>query len=295
MKKIWALGVVLLVAGLTAALDVPMRDGTVIEAESYRVTGSYVMIKLANGSQVAYDVADVDLEALRAAEAAAASETEPAAAGAAESTAASDALVGSRSLKDAASIGQEQSTSPSITDRDVRHVRGSGVQGGAESEGGSASGAGDTPPGFQQGGGVVLNSLRVTPSGEGAWVIDGEVVNRLTEPVTSVRVKLEASTGSGDPWQGEVALSGALAPNETGIFQRTFRTEAGAGGAQPNVRANVIWMQQTTRREPDYTKAGGVPHPSNLPQQFGGVAGADPTGDVSSGDVVVLPTPTPIE
>ena len=292
MKKIWALGVVLLMAGVTAALDVPMRDGTVIEAESYRVTGSYIMIKLASGGQVAYDVADVDLQALRAAEAAAA---EPASEGAPDAPPAGDALVGNRSLKDAASVGQEQSTSPSITDRDVRHVRGSGVQGDAESADGTASGAGETPPGFQQGGGVVLNSLRVTPSGEGAWVIDGEVVNRLTEPVTSVRVKLEASTGSGEPWQGEVALSGSLGPNETGIFQRTFRTEAGAGGAQPNVRANVIWMQQTTRREPDYTKAGGVPHPSNLPQQFGGVAGADPTGDVSSGDVVVLPTPTPIE
>jgi hypothetical protein len=26
---------------------------------------------------------------------------------------------------------------------------------------------------------------------------------------------------------------------------------------------------------PDYTKAGGVPHPSNLPLEHGGVTGAD--------------------
>ena len=49
-----------------------MRDGTVITAESYRLTGSYIMLKLGDGRQVAYDVADVDLDALRAAEAAAA-------------------------------------------------------------------------------------------------------------------------------------------------------------------------------------------------------------------------------
>jgi hypothetical protein len=41
------------------------------------------------------------------------------------------------------------------------------------------------------------------------------------------------------------------------------------------VRATVIWMQQENRREPDYTKAGGVPHPSNLPLGYGGVSGAD--------------------
>ena len=38
------------------------------------MTGSYVLLKLPNGSQVAYDVVDVDLEALRAAEAAQAAE-----------------------------------------------------------------------------------------------------------------------------------------------------------------------------------------------------------------------------
>lgn len=293
MKYIWILGVAVSMCATAAALDVPMRDGTVITAESYRLTGSYIMIKLPSGGQVAYDVADIDLEALRAAEAAKAAAEQPP--GESASVAGGDGMVVGRSLRDASSIDEERLNSPAITDRDVRHIRGSGVQGDEEGAGDAGSDAGDTPAGFQQGGGVVLNSLRVTPAGEGAWVINGEVINRLAEPVNSVRVKLEASTGSGEPWQGEVALSGALAPNETGIFQRTFRTEAGAGGAQPSVRANVIWMQQTTRREPDYTKAGGAPHPSHLQQNFGGVAGADPTGDVVSGDVVVLPTPTPIE
>jgi hypothetical protein len=132
----------------------------------------------------------------------------------------------------------------------------------------------------------VLNSLRVTPAGEGSWRIDGEVINRLPEPVNNVRVQLEATTGSGEPWRGEVSLASMLAPNETGIFQHSFAAEAGASGAQPNVRASVYWMQETTRREPDYTAAGGVPHPSNLQLQHGDVAGAD---------MVVQPTPTPVE
>jgi hypothetical protein len=34
-------------------------------------------------------------------------------------------------------------------------------------------------------------------------------------------------------------------------------------------------MRQETTRTPDYTKAGGVPHPSNLPLEHGGVSGAD--------------------
>ncbi len=62
---------VLLVGGMAAAVDIRLRDGTVITAESYRVTGSYVMLELADGRQVAYDVVDVDLDDLRAQEAAA--------------------------------------------------------------------------------------------------------------------------------------------------------------------------------------------------------------------------------
>ena len=56
----WILGMALVVAGTATALDVPFRDGTVITADSYKVTGSYVMIVLADGSQVAFDVADVE-------------------------------------------------------------------------------------------------------------------------------------------------------------------------------------------------------------------------------------------
>jgi hypothetical protein len=271
-RLVQSLALVLLIAGSAAAVDVTMRDGTVITAESYRLTGSYIMIKLANGSQVAYDVADVDLDALRAAEAAAAGPpTETA--GADQDT---GTLSGGRTLKDAASVGEEDSSSLKITDRDVRHIRGSGVTGEDEGAEGAAGSEGGVPEGYQQGGGVVLNSINVTPAGEGQWTIDGVIVNRTPNTVNNVRVRLEAAlVGSDQPWTGEVAVTNTLEPDQTGVFTHSFAGAAPPGLAHPNVRASVIWMRQETTRTPDYTKAGGVPHPSNLPLEHGGVSGAD--------------------
>jgi len=266
------LGLVLLIAGSAAAVDVTMRDGSVITADSYRLTGSYIMLKLADGRQVAYDVADVDLDALRAAEAAAA--------GPQEETAASEEdggrLSGGRTLKDAALVGEDDSSSLKITDRDVRHIRGSGVQGDGEEASGAAGSEGGMPEGFQEGGGVVLNSMNVTPAGEGQWTINGEIANRTPTTVNSVRVRLEAAlAGADEPWTGEVAVASSLGPDQTGVFTHSFAGAAPAGLAHPNVRASVMWMRQETTRKPDYTRAGGVPHPSNLPLEHGGVTGAD--------------------
>jgi hypothetical protein len=278
-RLVQSLALVLLIAGSAAAVDVTMRDGTVITADSYRLTGSYIMLKLADGRQVAYDVADVDLDALRAAEAAAAGpQGEPTAAG--PNT---DTLSGGRALKNAASVGEEDGSSLKITDQDVRHVRGSGVGGEDEGSGGAAGSGGGVPEGFQQDGGVVLNSINVTPAGEGQWTISGEIANRTPNTVNNVRVRLEAElAGSDQPWTGEVAVTNTLEPDQTGVFTHSFSGAAPAGLAHPNVRASVIWMRQETTRTPDFTRAGGVPHPSNLPLEHGGVSGAD---------VVATPSP----
>ena len=279
-RRVQSLLLVLLVAGSAAAVDVTLRDGTVITATSYRVTGSYVMLEMPDGRHVAYDVADVDLAALRAAEAEAAGQAAEADAGKPDGT-----LSGGRSLKDAAVVGEDDSASLKITDRDVRHIRGSGVIGEQEEEDGTTGGEGGLPEGFQQGGGVVLNSIRVNPAGEGQWTIEGEVVNRTPQTVNNVRVQFEAAVaGSGEPWRGEVAVTSMLPPDEVGIFSHSFAGEAPEGRAHPDVRASVIWMRQETRREPDSSGAGGVPLPSNLPLEHGGVTGAD-----------VRPQPTPIE
>jgi hypothetical protein len=271
-RLVQSLALVLLIAGSAAAVDVTMRDGTVIAADSYRLTGSYIMLKLPNGAQVAYDVADVDLDALRAAEAAAAdAQAEPA--GAAETA---GTLSGGRSLKDAALVGEDDGSSLKITDRDVRHVRGSGVAGEDEETEGEEGSEGGVPEGYQQDGGVVLNSINVTPAGEGRWTVEGVVANRTPTTVNDVRVRLEAAlAGSDEPWTGEVPVASTLEPDQTGVFTHSFAGAAPPGVAHPNVRVSVLWMRKETTRRPDYTKAGGVPHPSNLPLEHGGVSGAD--------------------
>jgi hypothetical protein len=272
MKRVLTtLCVALLAAGIATAMDVTLKDGTVIPAVNYRVTGSYVMIELADGRQVAYDVGDVDLEALRAAEAAAA--TQETAAGGEDS---SDTLGSGRSLKHASTVGEDDSSGLKISDRDVRHVRGSGVVGDDEEEGGGGAAEAGVPAGFEEGGGVVLNNIGVTPAGEGRWLVEGVVVNRTPGPVMNVRVKLEtASAGGGEPWRGEVPVTSYLGPDETATFSHGFAYRVAEGQSQPDVRVSVIWMKQETVRTPDYTKAGGVPHPSNLPLVHGGVGGAD--------------------
>ncbi len=271
MKRVFStLCVGLLLAGIAAALDVPFNDGTVISVESYRITGSYVMLKLADGRQVAYDAADVDLAALRAAEAAAApAEADPG--GGSDS----ETLGGGRSLKDAAVAGEDRAGGLTISDRDVKHVRGSGVLGDDEDAETSAD-TGAIPEGFEEGGGVVLNSISVTPTGEGSWQVRGEVVNRSPTPVMNVRVKLEtAGLPGGEPWRSEVSVTSLLGPDETGTFTHEFQAAVPRGRAHPDVRASVIWMRRETERKPDYTRAGGVPHPSNLPVERSGVTGAD--------------------
>jgi hypothetical protein len=274
----------LLVAGSAAAVDVTLRDGTVITATSYRLTGSYIMLEMPDGRHVAYDVADVDLDALRAAEAAAVE-------GEAEAATAEDTgtLSAGRTLKDAASVGEDDSSSLKITDRDVRHIRGSGVLGQAEQEEGEgeAGAEGGIPEGYQQGGGVMLSSIRVTPAGEGQWTIEGEVINRSPQTVNNVRVQFEAAiAGSDEPWRGETQVTSTLPPDEVGTFSHSFAGPAPEGRAHPDVRASVIWMRQETRRTPDFTRTGGVPDQSSLPVEFGGVTGAD---------VRPMPTPTPAE
>ena len=59
-----ALVVVCIAVGQAAAVEVRLRDGTVLEAASYTLTGSFLMLSLPDGRQFAYDVADVDLDSL---------------------------------------------------------------------------------------------------------------------------------------------------------------------------------------------------------------------------------------
>ena len=268
-RALWTVVFAFLIVGAASAVEIRLTDGTVILADSYKLTGSYLMLQMPDGRHVAYDVGDVDLDALRAAETASASaetESEPPA----------ETLSGGRSLKHPSDLDSTGSGSLMISDRDVKHVRGSGVRGEDEEAAGEepTADADGVPEGFQQGGGVVLNGLRVTPMGEGQWQVDGEVVNRSASPVENVRVQLETvPSGGAEPWRGEVAVSSFLGPNEKGTFSHGFTAEAGSGVGPPSIRASVIWMQQETKRVPDYRR--NAPHPSMLPLNRGGVGGAD--------------------
>ena len=268
MKKISSTLVVLaLLAAPAAAVEIPMRNGTVIQAEGYSLTGSYIMIELANGQRMAYDVADVDVEALRAAEAAAATTSSTAA----EAEPRTTELPGNRSL--VIPPEDEQTGGVTITDQDVRRYRpdpsidgGDDVESDAEG-GGAPSGP---PPGYQEGGGVVLSNLRVTGVGDGRWLVEGDVINRSPNPVTNVRVQLQTiAVGDTRPWSTEVAVTNTLPPDETAVFSREFSAAQPEGKTHPDIRAAVYWMGAPTgapTQQPPGRRMPGPPGPVPTPR-----------------------------
>jgi hypothetical protein len=254
MKRVFlALLVMGLLAGPAAAIEVRLHDGTVIEASSYTLTGSYLMLELPDGSRVAYDVTDVDLDALHQQQAATPEKAPQ------EETA--SLSQGRRLETPPANLGA--AGGPAITDQDVKHVRGSAAavaEEGAEEQESPASGP---PEGYQQGGSVVINNLQVTAQGEDRWLVEGEVINRSSDPVTNVRVQLQTIAAEGDtPWRGQANVAAMLPPNGKGVFSQGFQAAVAEGKVQPDVRASVIWMQEERRAGPDRPPAAqSVPRP----------------------------------
>jgi hypothetical protein len=253
MKRVFLVLLVMgLLAGPAAAIEVRLHDGTVIDASSYTLTGSYLMLELPDGSRVAYDVADVDLDALHQQRASTPEQAPP------EETA---SLTQGRRLE-APPANEAAAAGLAITDQDVKHVRGSAAavaEEGAEQE----STASGPPEGYQQGGSVVINNLQVTAQGEDRWLVEGEVINRSSNPVTNVRVQLQTIAGEGEtPWRGEASVAAMLAPNGKGVFSQGFQAAVAEGKVQPDVRASVIWMQEERRTGPDRPPAAqSVPRP----------------------------------
>lgn len=255
MKRAVVLVVAIALVGLSAtAFELRLRDGTIFEAASYTLTGSYLMVTLPGGQLVAYDVGDVDLEALHAAEAVTEQATAPATAASASEA------PGSRTLT--MPPAEAGPSGIAITDQDVKHTwqeRGEAEEEGGEEEDGAAPGP---PPGFQQGGGVVINNLRVTPQGENRWVVEGDVVNRTALPVSSVRVQLQTIAAAGDaPWSAEVAVTNLLPPDETAVFSHSFSAPKPEGAAHPDLRATVLWMQVQAPGQPKGPPVSRMPGP----------------------------------
>lgn len=268
MNKLVTALLMVAVAAPCAAVEIPFRDGSVVEALSYTVTGSYVMLEMDGGGKVAYDVADIDLDALREAEAA----TQEAEVAAEEATA-TLGRAGALAMPDEA-----PSAGLSITDQNVKHVRGSGIAGPEDDAEEEPEGDDGVPEGFQEGGGVLLNNVAVTPLEGGQWQVTGDVVNRTSEMVMDVRAKLQAAVPDGEPWTASVPVSGALAPDEKTGFTHTFSAPSSAGADwTPQVQVSVVWMKGETRLEPRYDRM--PQHPSSLPQDRGGVGGVETRED----------------
>jgi hypothetical protein len=216
------------------AVEVQLRDGTVIEAVKYTLTGSFLMLELADGRQVAYDLADVDLEALKAQQA----ETEEKPAVKRGEPSLSD---GRRQLAMPPKEGVA-TTGMAITDRDVEHISPDG-EGVAPGEGETEEG-GEVPDGYQTGGKVVINSLKVTAQGENRWLVEGEIVNRRPTAVIDVRVDLRTEAASGSsPWTGSVSVTNRIEPNQKAAFEHTFKADKPRDKPHPDVRASVIWTE----------------------------------------------------
>lgn len=216
------------------AVEVQLRDGTVIEAVEYTLTGSFLMLELADGRQVAYDLADVDIDAFKAQiaqtpEKAEASRSEP------------TLSEGRRQLSLPPADG-ETTKGMAITDHDVEHIRSGGdaeVSGEGEGEGSES-----TPEGYQTGGRVVISSLKVTAQGENRWLVEGEIVNRRPSAVLDVRVDLRTEPAAGtSPWTGSVSVTNQIEPNKKAVFQHTFKAAKPRDKPHPDVRASVIWTE----------------------------------------------------
>lgn len=269
MYKLVTALLVVVIAAPCAAMEIPFRDGSAVEALSYTVTGSYVMIEMPGGGKVAYDVADIDLDALREAEAALAG----------TGAVAEDA---SETLGRAGALTMPEETPSgglSITDQNVKHVRGSGIAGPEdETEGEGASGDDAVPEGFEEGGGVLLNNVAVKPLEGGQWQVTGDVINRTSESVMDVRANLQAAVPDGEPWTASVPVSGFLAPDEKATFTHLFSAPSSAAADwAPQVQVSVVWMKGETRLEPRYDRM--PQHPSSLPQDRGGVGGVETRED----------------
>lgn len=236
--------VVLLAAGLAAAAEIPMRDGSTVTAAGYEVTASYVLIRFADGRQVAYDPADVDVEALRATEAATGSADVPPPAG------------GPKSLRDLAAgrsldLEPAESAAPTISDHDVAHVDARGERVTTEEERREQERTG-TPEGYREGGRVQLGRWEVVPLGEGRWQVEGEVVNRSQDPALDVKVRITVPQPGSEARISTVPVASVLGPDQTGSFSQAFTLpESGDQKRPEGLEISVFWMQEkgTVREE----------------------------------------------
>jgi len=217
------------------AVEVELYDGTIIAAESYVVTGSFVYLTLPSGARVGYAMEDV--KSITEEPEQATQDKDAAEAGGEE------AAVGTKQEKGGAfgsAIADESAgkAAVAVTDEDVSHVRPS-RRAGSEEEGEEAEGEkeGEEVEAASGSGSVSLQGLQVKKKGEGLFEVVGKVKNGMNVQVVDVRATLSIS-GSRHPV--ETSVAGTLAPGAEAPFSHTFRA---AGTDSPRVSARLSWMQ----------------------------------------------------
>lgn len=212
--------VAMMAVTMAFAVNVVLKDGTVIKAKSYTVNGSYVMIDLPTGAKVAYAVTDVDLAAMRRAEkkGEATKAPQPASTLPAHSMLLARAKSGVKAAH-------------TITDQDVTHVETGAPSGGEQGKKGQENG----------GGTVVVQNVRVEAgAAKGAWVVRGEVVNQMKKmTVSDVRVDLMATVPGAAPLpKVQKQVAGSLGPGAKVPFSYTFTSPQ-----RPQVSVRLHWLQ----------------------------------------------------
>lgn len=224
--------VVALAATLAMAVDVRLKDGTVISAEKVNVTGSYVMLTLADGRQVAYDVQDVDASSL---------DTQGSVAPAAEPTPPPASLSHGRNL----SLERQQNPDDglAITDKDVAHTRR-----GAQTSPQGADDAGTAADAAEGEGSVQLKSISARQTDDGGWVAEGEIENTFDQPVQAVQVRL---TVLGTETQVTKLVAQTMGARQTATF--SVEISVPEGELAPRLKTVIDYIKRevpTVRRRP---------------------------------------------
>jgi hypothetical protein len=234
MKRVIISAVVALLLALpVAAVDVVLKDGTVIKAQSFTMTGSYVMLTLENGAKLAYAVEDVNLDSLQMPP----DEEKPADKAAQSAELAEKKKAGlSSAFGGAVANTDEGEAAMTVSDKDVGHVRPQAP--GAEEEGETEEVGEDAAVDEGDGGSVSLRGVRVVPMGEGRFQVRGRVANTSNVRVMDVRAVLTITIGDGQTTT-EISIAGSLTKGQEAEFTHSFSADA---SATPRVGAKLLWM-----------------------------------------------------
>jgi len=237
MKRAAILLFLVIAGSPSLAVEIHLRDGSVVEAVEYTLTGSYLLLETADGRHVAYDIADVDLESL------------PPADGAEKTQDVPETDRGKLGVSAALILPEDEQVPEglTITDRDVGHALPAGAE---EAETGKArdDAAGDS----RVGGGVEISRLLTVPLDAGRYRITVEVVNRTQETVQAVRATVSVSYPDRHPWTDQLSIAAVLAAGDTAELTSVVSLPPGPDeGWQPRFQVLPQWISAERLSNPE--------------------------------------------